>query len=124
MRSVALAAVQRAHSGDAVGSLAAVVDRVCDEGHPVVTNSWVLNYLPHDERRRYVDELDHLGSRRDLSWVIAEAPAQTPGLPVPTTDPPEQITVVSLVRWRNGVRTTQRLATTHPHGYWLEWEVP
>jgi hypothetical protein len=54
--------------------------------------------------------------------VIAEAPSQTPGLPVPTTDPPEELTVLSLVRWRNGARTAQRLATTHPHGYWLHWE--
>ncbi|MEN9643333.1 MAG: hypothetical protein RL238_2 [Actinomycetota bacterium] len=108
--------------GDAVHDLAAVVDEAAAHGHPVVTNSWVLNYLPHDVRLAYVDELDRIGAERDLSWVIAEAPAQTPGLPVPTTDQPEEITVVSLVRWRAGRRTVARLATTHPHGYWLRWE--
>ena len=66
--------------------------------------------------------LDAIGAERDLSWVIAEAPDQTPGLPVPTTDPPEAITVLSLVRWRRGEREVSRLATTHPHGYWLNWE--
>ncbi|MFZ4718975.1 MAG: DUF2332 domain-containing protein [Ilumatobacteraceae bacterium] len=113
-------------AGDAVGDLAAVVtDATSGLGtgvHPVVTNSWVLNYLPHETRTAYVAALDAIGSQRDLSWVIAEAPDQTPGLPVPTTDPPESITVLSLVRWRDGERITQRLGTTHPHGYWLRWE--
>jgi hypothetical protein len=108
--------------GDAVDDLAAVVREVAAHGHPVVTNSWVLNYLPDDVRAAYVAELDRLGGEVDLSWIIAEAPAQTPGLPVPTTDPPEEITVVSLVRWRHGERDVRRLATTHPHGYWLRWE--
>jgi len=108
--------------GDAVLDLADVVAEAAAAGHPVVTNSWVLNYLPHDVRLAYVDELDRIGASVDLSWIIAEAPAQTPGLPVPTTDPAEEITVVSLVRWRGGRRTVQRLATTHPHGYWLRWE--
>jgi hypothetical protein len=126
-RLVAAIALARRHPplvrrGDAVADLAATIDTVAQLGHPVVTNSWVLNYLPDDVRLAYVAELDRLGSQRDLSWIIAEAPGQTPGLPVPTSPEPEEITVVSLVRWRAGERTVQRLATTHPHGYWLHWE--
>ena len=121
---LARAAPPDVRQGDAVGSLAHVLHEAATHGHPVVTNSWVLNYLPDDTRRAYVVELDRLGTEMDLSWVIAEAPAQTPGLPVPTTDPPEEITVLSLVRWRHGVREARRLATTHPHGYWLHWEDP
>lgn len=126
-RLVAAITLARAHTpdvrhGDAVHDLAAVVEEAATAGHPVVTNSWVLNYLPDDVRLAYVAELDRIGAGRDLSWIIAEAPAQTPGLPVPTTDPAEEITVVSLVRWRGGDRSVQRLATTHPHGYWLRWE--
>ncbi|MBI4933266.1 MAG: DUF2332 domain-containing protein [Actinobacteria bacterium] len=108
--------------GDAVADIAELVHEAAAHGHPVVTNSWVLNYLPHDVREDYVAELEALGAAIDLSWIIAEAPAQTPGLPVPTADPPEEITVVSLVRWRRGERSVRRLATTHPHGYWLRWE--
>lgn len=126
-RLVAAIALAREHTpdvrrGDAVLDLAAVINEAATSGHPVVTNSWVLNYLPDEVRAAYVTELDRIGAARDLSWIIAEAPAQTPGLPVPTTDPAEEITVVSLVRWRNGARTVRRLATTHPHGYWLRWE--
>jgi hypothetical protein len=126
-RLVAAIALARRHppvvrQGDAVADLAATVDSVAHLGHAVVTNSWVLNYLPDDVRLAYVAELDLLGAAKDISWIIAESPAQTIGLPVPTTDEPEEITVVSLVRWRDGRRTVQRLATTHPHGYWLHWE--
>jgi hypothetical protein len=126
-RLVAAIALARRHppvvrQGDAVADLAATIDTVAHLGHPVVTNSWVLNYLPDDVRLAYVAELDRLGAARDLSWVIAEAPGQTIGLPVPTSPEPEEITVVSLVRWRGGERTVHRLGTTHPHGYWLHWE--
>jgi hypothetical protein len=126
-RLVAAIALARRHpptvrQGDAVADLAETIGSVSPLAHPVVTNSWVLNYLPDDVRLAYVAELDRLGAERDLSWVIAEAPGQTVGLPVPTTPEPEEITVVSLVRWRNGQRKVQRLGTTHPHGYWLHWE--
>lgn len=107
--------------GDAVEGLDKVVGDAAAHGHPVVTNSWVLNYLTDDARRAYVAELDRLGNEGDLSWIIAEAPAQTPGLPVVAAAPDEELTVLSLVRWRDGVRTTARLGTTHPHGYWINW---
>jgi hypothetical protein len=126
-RLVAAIALARRHPpiirrGDAIADLAATIASVARRGHPVVTNSWVLNYLSDEARGRYVEELDRIGADIDLSWIIAEAPAQTVGLPVPTTDEPEEITVVSVVRWRGGVRIVERLATTHPHGYWLHWE--
>lgn len=108
--------------GDAVTALPAVVAEAAEHGHPVVTNSWVLNYLTGAQRTAYVGTLDNLGASRDLSWLIAESPAQTPELPVPTTSPAEDITVLSMVTWRSGRRTVRRLATTHPHGFWLHWE--
>ena len=108
--------------GDAVDALAATVVEAAASGHPTVTNSWVLNYLTPEARQRYVAALDELGGRFDLSWVLAESPAQTTGLPVPTTDPAEELTVLSMVRWRSGRREVTRLATCHPHGYWMHWE--
>ena len=109
-------------AGDAVDMLEPTVREATRTGHPVVTNSWVLNYLPYDRRMEYLATLDRIGETLDLSWLLAEAPAQTRGLPVPTTEPAEEITVLALVRWRNGQRTVQRLATCHPHGAWLHWE--
>lgn len=107
--------------GDAVIDLPHLVTQAANHAHPVVTNSWVLNYLTAQQRLAYVHTLDEIGAQTDLSWVIAESPAYTPELPVATTSPPEDITVLSLVTWRAGRRTVRRLGTTHPHGFWLHW---
>jgi hypothetical protein len=105
--------------GDAVDDILDVLGPASSAGHPVVMTSWVMNYLDKDRQRQFVDALDSFASHSDLSWIIAESPAETPGLPVGTTEPPEDLTVVSLVRWRRGVRTVQRVATAHPHGFWM-----
>lgn len=107
--------------GDAVSSVAAAVARVGVEGHPVVTNSWVLNYLKSDERVAYLAELERIGSARDLSWIYAEAPAHIPELPTGADPKSAHLTVLSLVRWRAGERSVDHLATVHPHGFWMRW---
>lgn len=109
--------------GDAVTNVGALIDEVAAFGHPMVTTSWILNYLPEAGQRAFVAELNKIGSRRDVSWVVAESPGQTPGLPIPTTGV-EEITVISLVTWRSGERAIRRFATAHPHGSWLNWESP
>jgi hypothetical protein len=110
--------------GDAVDDLADTIALVSGgDGHPVVLNTWMLNYLPDDRRVRYVAELDALGATHDLSWVFAESPGLCPELPMPSALEGEHITVLVCVRWRGGVRTVDHLATAHPHGYWLNWMV-
>ncbi|HEX2705169.1 MAG TPA: DUF2332 family protein, partial [Candidatus Lustribacter sp.] len=126
-RLVAAVALARAtppdvRRGDAVEHVAALVREAARSGHPVLTTTWVLNYLGPAGQAGFVAELDRVGAELDLSWVIAESPAQSPALPVPTTATPEELTVLSLVRWRDGARTVERLGTTHPHGFWLHWE--
>ena len=108
-------------AGDAVTDTTAHVDELAAEGHPIVTNTWVLNYLTAGARTEYVTALDELGSRLDLSWVYAESPFLTPELPGATGDPLEERTVLVLVRWRRGRRTVEHLGDAHPHGYWLHW---
>lgn len=109
-------------TGDAILDLAPLVEDAARVAHPVVMNSWVLNYLTFEQRLEYVAALDSLGRQIDLSWLSAESPAATGGLPIPTTSPAEELTVLSLVRWRDGQRSVVRLATCHPHGYWMHWE--
>ena len=108
-------------TGDALAQLDELVVRAAETGHPTITTSWVMNYLPPLDRRRFVDRLDELGSTLDLSWVIAESPAQTPELSHPTDLADEHITALTLITWRSGMRTALTLATCHPHGYWLHW---
>ena len=109
-------------AGDAVEDLAATIALVAGDGHPVVLNSWVLNYLSDAQRRAYVAELDRLGASSDLSWIFAEMPALVSGVPVPDDPDRAYRTVVTLVRWRDGVRTVEHLADAHPHGFWIHWQ--
>lgn len=108
-------------AGDAVASLATGVQRVGAAAHPVVTNSWVLNYLTSDDRVAYLTELERIGAERDLSWVYAEAPIHIPELPISADQKDPHRTALTMVRWRNGERTVDHLATVHPHGFWMHW---
>jgi hypothetical protein len=108
-------------AGDAVTETGAVLERLAPRGHPVVTNSWALNYFDGDGRRRLVDELDRVGATHDLSWVCIESPSQTPELPWPPNTPDRDHTHLLLATWRGGHRTVSRLARCHPHGFWLHW---
>jgi hypothetical protein len=108
--------------GDAVGDLASALAAVGGTGHRVVVNTWVLSYLTDAERRGYYAELQRIGGTGDLSWVFAESPAQTPGLPHAAEHADEHLTALSLVRWRDGRATVEHLGVAHPHGYWLHWE--
>ena len=107
--------------GDAVSSLDTGIGRVGAVAHPVVVNSWVLNYLTPPQRVAYLAELDRIGAARDLSWVYAEAPALVPELPGSPDPAGGERTVLSLVRWRGGERLVDHLATVHPHGFWIQW---
>ncbi len=118
---IARAAPPEILAGDAVTSLAPAIERVGGHAHPVVTNSWVLNYLTSEQRIAYLAELDRVGSERDLSWVYAEAPAHIPELPNAPDPKSAHRTVLSMVRWRNGERLVDHLATVHPHGFWMHW---
>ncbi len=108
-------------AGDAVDDLAATIALVAGHGHPVVLNTWVLNYLSDQQRHAYVAELDRLGASSDLSWIFAEMPSLVSGLPVPDDPDRAYRTVVTLVRWRDGVRRVDHLADAHPHGSWMHW---
>lgn len=108
-------------TGDAVEVIRPTIDAISLPQHPVVTSSWALNYLTPDARRAFVQELDQVGGERDLSWVFAESPALTPELPHASDLAEEHTTALVLVRWRDGHRRVDHLATCHPHGYWLHW---
>ncbi|MBA3605144.1 MAG: DUF2332 domain-containing protein [Acidimicrobiia bacterium] len=116
--------------GDAVTDAPRLAVELAARGHPVVTNTWVLNYLTTPQRRAYVDALDDVGARVDLSWVYAESPPLVEGIPTPPAAGEERAlegriesgTVLTMVRWRSGRRRVEHLAQCHPHGYWLHWQ--
>lgn len=108
-------------AGDAVTSLEPAAERLMRAGHLAVTTSWVLNYLPGDQRTAFGAMLDRIGATADVSWVVVESPALTPELPWPTDVADSHLTVTMLLRWRSGERTLRTLATSHPHGFWIHW---
>jgi hypothetical protein len=123
---IALSSPAEIRAGDATVHLDEAITTARQSGHPVVMNSWVLNYLTADERRSYVAELDRLGAGTELSWVFAESPRLCGDLPWPTGAEPTtsrwpDLTVLMLVTWRRGVRSVRHLADGHPHGEWLHW---
>ncbi len=121
--ALAIAALDPAEvrTADAVDGLSDAVATARRAGHPVVMNSWVLNYLPDERRDAYLTEIDRLGADGDLSWVFAESPAQAHGLPFPSNLEGAHVTALTLVRWRRGERRVDHLGVSHPHGYWLHW---
>lgn len=108
-------------TGDAVEMIRPTIDAVPLLHHPVVASSWALNYLTSEARRAFVRELEAVGEARDISWVFAESPALTPELPHAADLAGTHTTALVLVRWREGHRRVDHLATCHPHGYWLHW---
>ncbi len=109
-------------AGDAVVSLAPGIERVGAVAHPVVTNSWVLNYL--DAR----SSASPIWPSWSASAPIATCRGSTPRLrrhipELPNAPDPKSahLTVLTMVRWRTGRRVVDHLATVHPHGFWMHW---
>jgi hypothetical protein len=109
--------------GDAAEHVEALVAEASASGHPVVTTSWVLNYLTAQERDRFLTALERSARSVDLSWVYAESPAlcpELPGMPSPRSGS-KQPTAVGVVCWRRGRREAVYVADAHPHGRWMHW---
>jgi hypothetical protein len=113
------------HQGDAVESLIDLINGVAETEHPVIITTWVLTYLPEDRRVAFVDLVDSIGATRPLSWVCIENPTYAKGLRFP---PDVQAGIASegnpvvISSYDGHGGSSQKLvATTHPHGTWLNW---
>ena len=120
--ALSLAARQRPPimAGDAVTDLAAGVSRL-QGGHPVLTTSWVLNYLGPEGQQAFLRAAEAIGAQRDLSLVSYEEPDLTPGLGWPQALSTSELSVLRITRWRSARRTDQVVLAGHPHGYWIQW---
>ncbi len=107
-------------TADLVDDLADVVASVPADLHLVLTTSWVLNYLPSDRQTAFIDAVDSLGRNRDLDVVVMESPQVTPGLDLDTPDRVAAATVLTRLRWRDGNRSVDHLATVQSHAWWID----
>ena len=122
-RAIAIELGVDVRRGDAVATVGRLVEEASASGHPVLTTSWVMNYLSADERVAFVAAVDDVAARRDVSWVYAENPALCPELPGAQSDGDSlnMPTSLVIVRWRGGRRTAELVARCHPHGRWMHW---
>jgi hypothetical protein len=102
-------------AGDVLDVLSDVVAEAPADAHLVLLHTWVVAYFPRDARRRFVDLIDSIGSRRDLSWLSAEAPTVVEPLQLP----PTPTTFIGVITYAAGERRAEVLAECHPHGAWL-----
>jgi hypothetical protein len=138
------------HEGDAVADLERVAATLPKDAHLCLLHSWVAAYFTPEEQRALSETVALLAATRPVSWIIAEAPYEVPGLPMPppagpaTLDPPSVpgtpcapdtrasdgksekrvrgATAVVLVEEGPGrERTAVRLGDMHSHGRWLHW---
>jgi len=109
-------------TGDIIEDLARIAAFVPDSAHLCVYHSWVAAYLSPGRQYELGQAITALAADRAVSWVFAESPYETPGLPSPPA--PKTIkgaTALVLVDLDAGSRRERRLADMHPHGVWMHW---
>jgi hypothetical protein len=95
---------------------------------PVLFNSWVLAYFPPDELAAHTARVHDMIAEHGLVWLSAEdnqrLAATTSLPPQPTRHPDASSTATywaMTARDGDGVVASRLLASSHPHGEWLDW---
>lgn len=88
----------------------------------VVFHSWVAAYLDEPQQQTLTAQVRTLGATRPVHHLYCETPFETPGLPTPPSPVPRNgpDLATALVHIGPGGQP-ERLADTHPHGYWIRW---
>jgi hypothetical protein len=102
-------------AGDAIETLAAVVDAAPKDAHLCIFHTWVVSYFLRDQRTTFFDLLNALGAERDLTWISGEAPGVVPDLGLAQ----DVQTALGVVTFAGGAKRTSVVGTFHPHGAWL-----
>jgi hypothetical protein len=66
---------------NAVEALFEALARVPADALPVVTTTWALSRLPHQERTRFLHRLEEAAADRTVAWVSAEGVGVAPSIP-------------------------------------------
>jgi hypothetical protein len=115
----------RLEQGDMVTDLRRVAASVAGTTPLVVFHSWVAAYLDESQQGILADEVHALGSARPVHHLYCETPFETPGLPTPPSPVPREGPDLATALVHIGPDgEPERLADTHPHGYWIRWWPP
>lgn len=110
--------------GDAVDTVADVVDSLPADCVPVVLTTWALAYLPRERRLEFDAVLAGLGERRPLAWISGEGPGVVSHFAdvEPVTDAMgTTASTLGLVVFSSAGADATLLGFAHPHGGWLDW---
>ncbi len=111
-------------AGDAVDTIASVIDSLADDLIPVVTTTWMLAYLPAGRRVAFRDALAAASATRPIAWVSAEGAGVVDCLPpceAPIDAHGVEASVLGLVTFDAGEFEAELLGFVHPHGLWIDW---
>jgi hypothetical protein len=115
----------RLERGDMLTDLGRVVATIDAATPLVIFHSWVAAYLDEGEQRALTAEISAIGLDRPVHHLYCESPFETPGLPTPPSpvlrEGPDLATALVHI---GPAREPERLADTHPHGYWIRWWPP
>jgi hypothetical protein len=112
----------RLEQGDMVKDLPRVAATIGGTTPLVVFHSWVAAYLDEDQQRALAAAVHTLGAARPVHHLYCESPFETPGLPTPPSPVPREGPDLATTLVHIGPEgEPERLADTHPHGYWIRW---
>jgi len=102
--------------GDAVETIADVIENLPGNGAVCVHHSFATYQIPPDRRQVLSDTLAELGRQRPI-WRIGIEWIDDGGRGLKQGD-----NTVGIARYRDGKREFQAMGFCHSHGRWIEWE--
>lgn len=112
----------RLEQGDMVTDLSLVAASMVGTHPLVVFHSWVAAYLDENHQRILATAVQALSTARPVHHLYCETPFETPGLPTPPSPVPREGPDLATALVHIGPEgEPERLADTHPHGYWIRW---
>jgi hypothetical protein len=115
----------RLERGDMITDLPRVAASIAGATPLVVFHSWVAAYLDEVQQRTLAADVRALGAARPVHHLYCETPFETPGLPTPPSPVPREGPDLATALVHIGPDgEPERLADTHPHGYWIRWWLP
>lgn len=114
-------------TGDLVDDLAQVIATVPSGTHLCLYHTWAAAYLSEGRQLELTRAITRIAMNRPVSWIFAEEPFESPGLPIP--DSPDTrpgggkgaTAVILMDVDEDGQRAPWRVADMHAHGRWLRW---
>ncbi len=118
---VVAATPPRIVTGDAVADLPALLATTAPELPVVVLTTWVVCYLPPDQRRALRAVLAEASRTRPVTWVTGEGIGVVPLAGVDGVEGDDG-NILGATRFVAGAEVAaDALARCHPHGRWVEW---